>query len=258
MILGLNEKERESLGQKNTQPKYRIVEDYLRTQIDSGAFPVDSLLPTEEMLCTRFGVSRSTVRAALNNIQLDGLIARSPAIGSRVLAAVKRTAFQAGWSSVEDLLQHTKTVKLHVKSINEIVLDRHLSEEIGFSAGRSLVRVEGVRWNEAETDHPICFVEIFFDVLYNGIIDQIGTVDRPIADLIEARYGVRIEKIRQEISASQLTAETAGALSATEMSPSLVIKRWYSDASGKVFQMTRSQYPSDRFRYVVDFGRAHA
>ncbi|PWE53360.1 hypothetical protein DEM27_25725 [Metarhizobium album] len=245
------------MGRNQSQPKYRIVEEYLRSQILSGQIPVDSLLPTEEMLCARFGVSRATVRTALSNLQADGLIVRSAAIGSRVVASVKRQAFQAGWNSVEDLLQHTTAIRLHVKTISEIILDRETADDIGFGVGRSVVRVEGIRWNEVETAAPICLVEIFFDALFRGIVDEIGVHNRPVADLINEKYNVRIEKIRQEISASQLPLQTARALSAIEGSPALVIKRWYFDANNRMFQVTRSLYPSDRFQYVVDFGRAH-
>ncbi|MGX9394111.1 GntR family transcriptional regulator (plasmid) [Nitrobacteraceae bacterium UC4446_H13] len=246
------------MTRNQSRPKYRIVEDYLRGQIADGHFPVDTLLPTEEALRTRFGVSRATVRSALNNLQADGMIARSPAIGSRVLAPRQHKAFQTGWSSVEDLLQHTKVVHLSVQSIQELVLDAALAEEIGFGRGRGVVKVLGRRWNKGETDAPLCLVEIFFDALYNGVVDQIRSANRPVADLIEDRYQVRIEHIRQEISAEQLSEPVAAALSAREGDPALVIKRWYSDAGGQMFQMTRSQYPAERFRYVVEFGRSQS
>jgi GntR family transcriptional regulator len=244
------------LGSHQSLPKYRIVEDYLRSQIGDGVFPIDSLLPTEEVLCTRFGVSRATVRTALRNLQSDGLITRSAAIGSRVLAPIQRSAFSAGWNSVEDLLQHTKAVRLHVTSVDERVLDKLSVGDAGFGTGRSVVKVEGVRWNKDETDVPICRVEIFFDALYNGIVDEIGRSAKPVADLIDERYHVRIERIRQEVSASQLSEETAMVLSAVVGRPSLVIKRWYSDATSRMFQMTRSEYPAERFKYVVEFGRS--
>lgn len=244
-----------AVTRNQNQPKYRIVEDYLRSQIASGNFPVDSLLPTEEVLCTRFGVSRSTVRAALSNLEIDGMIARKTAVGSRVLAPGQRKAFQTGWNSVEDLLQHTKVVRLHVQAIEEIVLDAEADEDIGFGEGRSVVRVQGMRWNNDEADAPLCYVEIFFDALYNGILDRIGTANVPIADLIEERYQIRIERIRQEISAGELSPAVADRLSAKSGSPALVIKRWYSDREQRVFQVTRTQYPAERFRYVVEFGR---
>ncbi|OSQ37340.1 GntR family transcriptional regulator [Thalassospira mesophila] len=244
------------MGTKQSQPKYRIVEDYLRARISSGEFAVDTLLPTEENLCARFGVSRATVRTALSNIQSDGLIVRSAAIGSRVVSSQRNQAFQAGWNSVEDLLQYTTSVRLQITSIEEIVLDKKMADEIGFGVGRSLVLVKGVRWNQNETSEPVCLVEVYFDALYNGVVDKIGTTARPIADLIEEQYQVRIEAIHQEVSARQLSAQAAATLKAVEASPSLLIKRWYSDSRNNVFQMSRTEYPADRFRYVVDFGRS--
>ena len=244
-----------SLNKIQSQPKYRIVENHLRALILSGEAPVDSLLPTEKTLCTRFGISRATVRTALANIQAEGLIVRHPAIGSRVISAVKRQAFTSGWNSVEDLLQYTKNVRLHVTTVGEVVLDETLAAEIGFGVGRSVVRIEGVRWTRDRADVPVCYVEIWFDSLFDGIVDQIGTSDVPIADLIDDRYQVRIESIRQEIFAASLSPATAEALDAVADSPSLEIRRWYADADGRMFQMTRSQYPADRFRYVAEFGR---
>ncbi|PKR48015.1 GntR family transcriptional regulator [Thalassospira marina] len=242
---------------KQSQPKYRIVEDYLRARISSGEFPVDSLLPTEENLCARFGVSRATVRTALSNIQADGLIVRSAAIGSRVVNAVRNQSFQAGWSSVEDLLQYTKSIRLNIISIREIMVDADMADEVGFPVGRSLVRVEGIRWNQEETEEPICHVEVYFDALYNGVVDKIPDARRPIADLVEEQYQVRIEAIRQEVSARLLSPETAEMLQAKENGPSLLIKRWYFDHANNIFQMSRSEYPAERFRYVLDFGRSH-
>ena len=139
---------------KHSHPKYRIVEDHLRSGIQSGEFAIDTLLPTEEVLCTRYGVSRGTVRAALGQIEADGLIVRSPAIGSRVVSILGRPAFQAGWNSVEALLQYTKTSRLHVSSVDEIIFDMEMAEQFGFGPGRSVVRVEGIRYAEEETASP--------------------------------------------------------------------------------------------------------
>ena len=243
------------MSQARSLPKYRIVEDYLRQQIAEGVFPVDSLLPTEEELRRRFGVSRATVRTALANIQKDGLIARSAAIGSRVIALQARKDFQAGWNSVEDLLQYTKTVHLNVETIEEIVVDAVHAKALRFAEGRGLVHVVGRRWRDADED-PLCQVEIYFDALYNGINANIREAGRPVADLIEERYAVRIETIRQEIYADLITNNEAEALHCAPGTPALVVNRWYHDSSGRMFQTTRTRYPAERFRYVLEFGRA--
>lgn len=237
-------------------PRYRIVEEYLRSGIKVGTFPVGDLLPTEQELCRRFDISRSTVRQALQNLQSDGLIERNRAIGSRVVAALPQKAFSAGWSSVEDLLQHTQAVHLNVQSVREVTLDERLAERTGFEPRRGLVQVIGRRELEQENGLPLCRVEIYFDALYNGIVPRIAGAGVPVAELIDEAYGVRIATIRQEITADVLDTEEAESLQAAPGSAALVIRRWYADQAGKTFQMTLSRYPSDRFAYVVEFGRA--
>ena len=52
----------------------RLVADTLRERILTGEFPPDSLLPPTEALLDEYGVSRPTVREALNVLEGDGLV----------------------------------------------------------------------------------------------------------------------------------------------------------------------------------------
>ena len=45
-------------------PKYQSVADSLRQEIESGQYSNQQLLPTEQLLCQRFQISRQTVRRA--------------------------------------------------------------------------------------------------------------------------------------------------------------------------------------------------
>lgn len=65
-------------------PKYRHIADELRKQIRSDAFGSSGRLPTEAALCTRYDVSRQTVREALSALELEGLIRRRQGSGSFV------------------------------------------------------------------------------------------------------------------------------------------------------------------------------
>ena len=46
-------------------PKYQSVADSLRQEIENGVYSGKRLLPTEQLLCQRFQISRQTVRRAL-------------------------------------------------------------------------------------------------------------------------------------------------------------------------------------------------
>lgn len=65
-------------------PKYRQVYDALRQQIESGALPPGSRLPSEARLVTTFGASRITVGRAVRDLQRAGLVARRVGSGTYV------------------------------------------------------------------------------------------------------------------------------------------------------------------------------
>lgn len=68
-------------------PLYRAVYDSLKERILAGSYPPGTPLPSERGLVREFGVSLITVRRALHELVLDGLIERRQGIGSFVREA---------------------------------------------------------------------------------------------------------------------------------------------------------------------------
>lgn len=65
--------------------KYKQVADALRADILDGVYQKRMLLPTEQLLCQRFDVSRQTVRQALSVLAAEGMIERRQGSGSHIL-----------------------------------------------------------------------------------------------------------------------------------------------------------------------------
>lgn len=65
--------------------KYQQVAEVLRGDILDGVYQKRMLLPTEQLLCQQFGVSRQTVRQALSLLAAEGLIERRQGSGSHIL-----------------------------------------------------------------------------------------------------------------------------------------------------------------------------
>lgn len=62
------------------------VVDYLREMIVSGQLKLGDKLPTEEKLCQHFGVSRTTLREAIQSLRVAGVLEVTPGRGSFVCA----------------------------------------------------------------------------------------------------------------------------------------------------------------------------
>jgi GntR family transcriptional regulator of arabinose operon len=54
--------------------KYELVYSYLRTFIDKNKFTLNSKLPSEHFLCSKFSVSRETVRTAIGILVKEGYV----------------------------------------------------------------------------------------------------------------------------------------------------------------------------------------
>jgi GntR family transcriptional repressor for pyruvate dehydrogenase complex len=97
----------------------RLVADSLRERIMSGEFPRDSLLPPTEELVDEYGVSRPTVREALNVLEAEGLVRlrRGPGGGATVQppdsAAITR--------SLESLLRFEGTTMEQLMEVRFVV-----------------------------------------------------------------------------------------------------------------------------------------
>jgi GntR family transcriptional regulator len=63
---------------------YSIVKDKIADLIKSGEYAVGEQLPTELALCEQFQVSRTTVRLALQQLELEGRIYRVQGKGTFV------------------------------------------------------------------------------------------------------------------------------------------------------------------------------
>ncbi|MEM5774407.1 MAG: GntR family transcriptional regulator, partial [Anaerolineaceae bacterium] len=67
-------------------PKYRQLLEILRRQVISGEIPPGGQLPTEDALIDRYGISRGTVRKAIDQLEAEKLIRKEHGVGSFALA----------------------------------------------------------------------------------------------------------------------------------------------------------------------------
>ena len=67
-------KENRSLSKSSSISLYQQIVVYIKNKIISGEWPIGSKLPTQRELAKLFGVNRSTVVTALEELKAEGLI----------------------------------------------------------------------------------------------------------------------------------------------------------------------------------------
>src|ERR1700738_1911787 len=108
---------------KSNDPLYLQVVRALKDEIVRGVHPVGSQLPTEEELCTRFAVSRYTVREALRLWGGDYVVSSRRGAGTTVSTPRASDSYVHEVMSINDLVAFATGVRFRIDSIEMIVAD---------------------------------------------------------------------------------------------------------------------------------------
>jgi len=232
-------------------PRYLQLAAELREAVLSGEFADGKPFPTETALCTRYDVSRFTVREALRKLEVEGLIERRRGSGTTVQpAAARGGALHQPLSNVGEILQYARGSEVTYVAQDTGVLPNEIAEQIGPSTKGEWIRFRGVRLLEGET-LPLAVTYAYFHETLSEAVEQIDLSAGTLFSQIEAVAGVKLGKITQDIQALPADAKMADALKIDEGAPILRILRCYSNSKGQVFEISVSHHAGDRFAYSM-------
>jgi GntR family transcriptional regulator len=232
------------------KPRYKELADDLREEILRGAYKAD-IFPTESILCTRYGVSRFTVREALRSLQAEGLIARKRGSGTVIQpAAARGGALHQPLSNVAEILQYARDTRASFEALGEGPLPRTIAEQIGLVAGGRWTRFRGLR-SGSDSSEPLAHTEAFVHEAMSGIANKIDPSEDTIFRQIERLAKIKFVKVTQDIQAVTAPADIAAALGVPKRSPCLRILRCYMDSADRILEISASHHPGDRFAYSM-------
>jgi DNA-binding GntR family transcriptional regulator len=123
-----------------------VVRSELRRAIIEGEFPPASKLPNEEALCTRFAVSRITLREAVRGLIEDGYVIRRQGAGTFVTSGpALRNSLDTNFSYTEYLESTGIKVSKKVLDALRITGDDEALAELGLGAEAEVVVIRRVR-----------------------------------------------------------------------------------------------------------------
>lgn len=232
---------------------YDQILEILRQRIAAGDWRAGAVLPTDDALVKEFGVSRHTVRVALNELVNDGLIERFPGRGSFVVPRERR---RDGWSiaSVEDLIDMSFVHRYEVRSAR-VRSSRSYPEAaraLGLSDRESLVHVRAVRSSPAG---PYAYSDVWFPRDIGDKLPRHLMTERPLILLVEEFTGRPAWAARQRAYAEAADADAVRYLGTAVGAPLLVLERTYFDRDERAIEHTCVRHRSDRYQQSVTFSR---
>lgn len=237
----------------DARPRYAQLSDILRARIAQGQHPIGSFLPTESDLCAEFGVSRHTVREALRLLTEARLIQRRQGSGSQVIATEAHDGYVHAMRSLAELFQYAADTLL---TLSETTIGRpgdDYTPDLGPLAQEDWLIVRGLR--REQDGSPICTVTIFINRAFASIGPDLPGLHGAIYPHIEARYGVEVALVEQDIRVVQTPAEALAPLNQKPRSSAVRVTRRYLDDDGRILLASVNLHPADRFFYSMRLRR---
>jgi DNA-binding GntR family transcriptional regulator len=234
------------------QPLYASLAQALMRDITQQRYPVGTLLPTEDAIASRYGVSRHTVRQALRELKEEGVISSRPGIGTRVRSPSESPRVFGGINTIGDLLQFAESTEMRVLGRKEIVADAAFAAEHHCKPGQAWLEITLLR-KVADQKRPLAHLRAYVRPEYADAVGRDKTYTRPIYAQIEEHYGLRIIEVQQEITAVNLDADVARALKAADGQAAMRITRYFRDRSGTTVEISVGHYPSGLYTQISRF-----
>lgn len=225
--------------------QYRLLAQQLMSRIERGEHAVGEYLPTEEVLCQSYGVSRTTVRAALHELQQRGMVSRRPRLGTRVESLAPRSGFTMVGDSLDGVLRFTRDLPFRMLSSTEKTLGAEQASALDLIAGQRYLLVTGVR--QKPRSLPAIYSEHLIPLLFTDGDVRFDGLRGSIPELLAQRRGVLVQQVVQRIDVTRLTRAAAVALQARTGEPSLRTRRWYWASSKDLVAMSTSVSPEGRY-----------
>ncbi|MEE4210084.1 MAG: GntR family transcriptional regulator [Parvularcula sp.] len=230
-------------------PLYRRLAERLRRRITGGQLAEGSPFPTEMEICESEGVSRHTAREALRILSEDGLIERRRGAGTIVVRR-ERASFAQSIGDYQNLLQYARDTEFVITATEEAEAD----EAESFGLEGPFRRYRGVR--RVHGQPPQAALTVFIRADIDPRLTVGSAVSGSIAEGIEARLGLRIDRVTQRMEAVGLPREAAVSLGLETGSPALRTVRRYRAADDDILLLSESFHPAGRFAYEMRLSRA--
>ena len=241
----------QAAGQSPEGGKARRVYLVLRDEILSGVHPRGALLPGELRLAERHGVSRVTVRRALDALAADGLIERRAGAGTVVAqGGWPQTGIAADFATLMPQLVHMgQSTTARLLAYGHVDPPAAVAEALRCT-GRVQRAVRVRRIGEAPFSHLTTHIPE--DIAHDFSEADMATT--PLFRLLE-RSGVVVDHADQSISATLATPEVAEALDLAPGAALIALTRVVYDAAGRGVEHLAALYRPDRFRLEMTLQR---
>lgn len=222
-------------------PIYRQIRDVLVNEIQD-LYKAGESLPAESNLAQRFGVNRHTLRRAIDELVIDGLVERRHGKGVFVLEPTINYSIGSTTRFTETLQTLGRSTTSHVLRKQVIPARGTTASRLKITDGEQVIFIETLRTVESK---PFCIISHFIPL--KAFPDVLKNYDAgSLHEFLNVHYGIELKREESLISAILPEAEDASLLNMPRQAPVLRVKSLNLDiTSSKPIEYAVTRFRGD-------------
>lgn len=237
-----------ALDKVSPVPLYHQLAMDLRARLESGEFGQGEAIPTEPELEKAYGVSRVTVRRAVQELVRENLLETQQGRGTFVSAPKAIQELNAISSWAETMRSLGKNPVTRSLRIAKVPAPPQVAELLRIPPGSTVTRLERLRCADGE---PVCLMTNYLrSELVPGLTES-GLDGESLYETLENRYRIRLAWARETVGARAASAAEAEALTVHRGFPLLAIRRVSYGFDERPVEVVLAVNRADRYEYSV-------
>jgi GntR family transcriptional regulator len=230
-------------------PLYHQLELVLKAEIESGRWQPEAQLPTESQIAERFGVSKITVRQALQALAEQGYISRQQGRGT----FVGRRKFDEGprelTSFTEEMRRHNLIATSLVLGQIVVAADARVSDALRLSTAEPVFVLRRLRLANGE---PMGVQTAHIPASLVPGLEKDNLENMSLYETLQGRFGLYPARARETYFAALADQAAADLLGIAIGSPVFAVERVTLLPNQKPFEFVQSTMRGDRYSIVLD------
>jgi GntR family transcriptional regulator len=235
----------------NRIPLSAQAQEYLLSLIENGAYQPGEQLPSEKQLAAQLGISRPTLREALQNLEQDGIVVRKHGVGTFVAPGYDYR-LESGLERLESVLdlaaRQRMKLKFNALQVQQAPASSELAQKLAIAAGAPVTHIHRVIKVD---ESPVAYM---LDLVPSSVIApaDIGPgFNGSVLDLLRQKQGVHLAQAVADIVALSADDSLARKLEIEAGQAIMLLEEVLFDTTGAVVEFSRNYFIPDFFRFHV-------
>ena len=239
------------LDQSSAVPLHAQIEQYLRKLILKKEYKNgDKFLPKEVTMSKRLGVSRNTIRQAINKLANEGLIERKKGVGTKVVTHKISTRLDNWISFTKEMRSQGIEVVDYLRNLSLVEANEQVYEALSVDRTKKIWKLEKIRGSK---DAKYLYSVSYFHPRVGISGDE--NFMKPLYEVLEKEHDIIVSVPKEKLRAVKADDAIGSILDLGNDSPILKRERLVCDAGDRPVEYNIVYYNTEYFTYDIDIKR---